>query len=166
MRRPGSWVPLTVIAALFLVSISGLINPVTLRLLYSGGFIAMSVLVAMIYLPGLIQAIREPRASSDQYLASGIVLLWFCLGVSQIWASTAIALGRPPWMLNHWILGLLYAISAVSGYYFLRAFPDARVWNNWRWVTVGLVALVIAFTGYAIYYNDGTIPHQPQMEEQ
>lgn len=155
MSRPGTYIPFIAAFLLAVFAASGIVDPATVRLLYSGAYTAMSVLVVAAFLPAFWDAVREERVGKNLYLTQGILVLWLSIGVSQLWVSVAIWMGRPNWLTQHWILSLCYALAALSGFYFLRVPDSVTPHGRWGYVTLAIVIAVIIFTFLLIVNTSG-----------
>lgn len=151
LARPSTFLPFLLCCIVGFITAASVFNGVAVSIFFNGFDIAICVLIDIAYMPVLWHSIRAPNPTKEQYLVSGILLAWNAIAFSRGWVMAAIMMGRPAWMLNHWVLSLCYAMVAMSGFYFLKV--PGKVNGGWRYVTIALVLAVAIITVFLIYMN-------------
>ena len=151
LARPRTFLPLLVLVLVGYAVSAQLIPQNTLAIIINGLLIAVSVMVMAAYGPGFITALRSSELKKDQYLLSGILLLWLSLAASRMWSLALIMAGKPPWMINHWFQTFCYLVAASSGFYFLQITGHSK--TGIRYVTAAIVIAVMIITVVLAFFE-------------
>lgn len=151
LARPSTFLPLVGLMLLAFGVSAQIVPQNTLAISINGLFIAVSIMIARAYGPALINSLRAPSANKDQYLVTGILLLWFSISASRVWSLALIMAGKPPWMINHWFQTFCYLVAASSGFYFLLI-PGPNK-TGFKFTTYGLMIAVGVVTAMLVFFE-------------
>jgi hypothetical protein len=144
--RPSTFLPIFGMVLLGFGVSSQLIAQNVLAILINGLFIAMTVVVAAAYGVPLVNALKSEEIKKDQYLLTGIVMLWVSIAASRIWSLAIITAGKPDWMINHWFQSFCYLAAAASGFYFLQLVGHPRRGLKYATAAIALAVVIVTFT--------------------
>lgn len=145
LARPSTYLPVLIMAALGVGISMGFIPQNTIAIIINGLFVAVTVMIIAAYGPALVASLRAETARRDQYLVSGIIMLWLSIAASRVWSLALIMAGKPPWMINHWFQTFCYLTAAASGFYFLKITGPSKTGTRYTAAAVILAVLIVTF---------------------
>lgn len=150
LLRPSTFVPLIILILSFALAIQ-LLDYDSVAIIINGIIIAVWIVVAKAYTPLLIESLREETPTKQQYLVTGVLMVWTAFAFSRIWADVYVVLGRPENMMNHWFPYLCFLTSAMSGFYFIKV-PDNSD-SGWGYTVFAVVGAVVISTLVLAYIS-------------
>lgn len=151
LARPSTFMPVVFLLLAGFGVAAQFVAQNTLAILINGLFIAVFVMIVAAYAPTLLRTLRAAEVQKDQYLVSGILLLWGSIAASRMWSLALIMAGKPAWMINHWFQTLCYLMAAMSGFYFLQIPGASRV--GYRYTTAAIIIAIAVVTVVLAFFE-------------
>lgn len=155
LTRVSTLFPLVLMAAMAMLVPSQVLSSTVLAVLTSALGLAMWSLIIIGYTPPLIRILRrENKEPYEQNLVLGQVILWTMIAGWSVWRIAFIVMGQPKWMVGHWLVSLLSACAALSGFYFLSVPGISRL--GLSYMTIGVFLSVFLFV-VGLFFVEGAL---------
>lgn len=153
LLRPSTILPATILMFIAWVVLSRIIPQNQLAIITNATFISVALAVNAAYGPVLIKCLRAPDMRADQYLVSGILLIFLSIAASRVWSMAIILANKPDWMINAPVQSLCYLMAALSGFFFLKV--PGRTAIGWRYTTMAGIFAVMIVSLWLVYVEGG-----------
>lgn len=148
LARPSTFVPFLALPIAFFFAFNYAAQE-NVQVMINGAMISVSAVIIMTWTPSWITALRrpepKPKELKEQYLITGMLMLWLGAMGAGVWRIWYLVMGKPLWMMGNWFPYFTFTMIVMAGFYF--AAVPSRGKGKWTWLMVAVFGAIMIAVG-------------------